>query len=146
MVTVVLPVNPTENRTHQSVHAQVDNMNVVLLVNVVIVTLTVLNVLVHQITVQFVTHLERTIHHLAHVTITTTKSKVNVTNVTLDVPLVVVMPMNHFMLVVIVKTNHIDFKTHHFVLVWMVTMKLLKSFVLLVNQNVKLVKPILITV
>jgi hypothetical protein len=146
MVMVVISVKIIENKTHQFVHVQVDPINVVLLVNVVIVMLTVLNVLVNHQTVQFVTHLERMIHHLVHVTIIIMKSKVNVTNVTLDVLLVAVMLMNHFMPVVIVKTNLIDYKTHQFVLVWMVIMKLQTLFVLLVIQNVKLVKPILLTV
>lgn len=90
-----MSVNLTENKTHQSVHVHLVPTNVVTMVNVVLVMLTVLNVLELQTTVQFVTHLERMIHHLAHVTIITLKSKEIVLNVMLDVLLVVVMPKNH---------------------------------------------------
>jgi hypothetical protein len=59
---------------------------------------------------------------------------------------VAVMLILHLVPVVIVKTNHTDYKTHQFVLVWMVIMKLKTLFVLLVMLNVNYVKSVLITV
>jgi hypothetical protein len=136
MVLVVLPVKPTENKTHQSVHVQPEPMNVVPLVNVAHVTLTVLNVLVLLITVQFVLQKERTTHQAAHVQITLMKSKELVLLVTSDVLLVVVKVLNHLILVVTVKINLIECKMLHFVLAWIITMKLKNSNVKNVTTNV----------
>lgn len=88
-------VNLTENKTHLSVHVHLVPTNVVIMVNVVLVTTIVLNVSEHLTTVKFVTQTERTPHQPAHVTTITSKSKEVVLNVMPDVLLVVAMPKNH---------------------------------------------------